>query len=78
MMMATAVFTVRRPTWILRRFIDGLPFFRRRTLPGDAVIVPYALGRIWDTAIGLTIGMAVNMLIFPYDNGRQIRETPSP
>jgi uncharacterized membrane protein YgaE (UPF0421/DUF939 family) len=37
--------------------------------------IPYALGRIWDTAIGLTIGIAVNMLIFPYDNGRQIRET---
>ena len=35
--------------------------------------VPYALGRIWDTAIGLSVGMAINTLIFPYDNSRQIR-----
>ena len=33
----------------------------------------YALGRIWDTAIGLGVGMAINTLIFPYDNSRQIR-----
>jgi len=35
----------------------------------------YALGRIWDTAIGLAVGMAINTLIFPYDNSRQIRDT---
>ena len=35
----------------------------------------YALGRIWDTAIGLIVGMAINTLIFPYDNSRQIRST---
>ncbi len=35
----------------------------------------YAVGRIWDTAIGLAIGMAINMLVFPYDNSRQIRST---
>lgn len=35
----------------------------------------YATGRIWDTAIGLIVGMAVNTLIFPYDNSRRIRET---
>lgn len=35
----------------------------------------YALGRIWDSAIGLSIGMLVNTLIFPYDNSRQIRQT---
>ena len=35
----------------------------------------YALGRIWDTAIGLGVGMAINMLVFPYDNSRQIRST---
>lgn len=34
----------------------------------------YSLGRIWDTAIGLAIGMAVNTLIFPYDNSRKIRQ----
>ena len=32
-----------------------------------------ALGRIWDTAIGLAVGMAINTLIFPYDNSNQIR-----
>ena len=32
----------------------------------------YALGRIWDTAIGLIVGMAINTLIFPYDNSNQI------
>ena len=35
----------------------------------------YSAGRIWDTAIGLAIGMAVNTLIFPYDNSRKIRRT---
>ena len=35
----------------------------------------YAFGRIWDTAIGLCIGMLINTLIFPYDNSRQIRLT---
>lgn len=33
----------------------------------------YAVGRIWDTAIGLGVGMAINTLVFPYDNSRQIR-----
>ncbi len=37
--------------------------------------VTYALGRSWDTAIGLIVGMAVNMLIFPYNNSRQIKDT---
>ena len=36
--------------------------------------VEYALGRIWDTAIGLGVGMAINTLVFPYDNSRQIRK----
>ena len=35
----------------------------------------YALGRIWDTAIGLFIGLLINSLVFPYDNSRQIRST---
>lgn len=34
---------------------------------------PYAVGRIWDTAIGLGVGMAINTLVFPYDNSRQIQ-----
>lgn len=37
--------------------------------------VAYALGRIWDTAIGLGVGILLNMLVFPYDNRRKIRET---
>ena len=39
----------------------------------DSHPIPDALGRIWDTAIGLGVGMAVNTLIFPYDNSNQIR-----
>ena len=35
----------------------------------------YAVERIWDTAIGLFIGMLINLFIFPYDNSKQIRNT---
>lgn len=35
----------------------------------------YAFSRIWDTAIGMGIGMLINTLIFPYDNSRRIRDT---
>ena len=35
----------------------------------------YASERIWETAIGLGIGMLINTLVFPYDNSRQIRGT---
>jgi len=41
----------------------------------DLAPVAYALGRIWDTAIGLGVGMLINMLVFPYDNRRKIQET---
>jgi uncharacterized membrane protein YgaE (UPF0421/DUF939 family) len=37
--------------------------------------ISYALGRIWDTAIGLAVGMLINTLVFPYDNSRRIKET---
>ena len=40
----------------------------------DAHPVYYALTRIWDTAIGLGVGLAINTLILPYDNSRQIRK----
>lgn len=33
----------------------------------------YALGRIWDSAIGLAVGMLINVLVFPYDNSKKIR-----
>lgn len=39
----------------------------------DVRPVDYALDRIWDTAIGLTVGMLINSLVFPYDNSRRIR-----
>jgi uncharacterized membrane protein YgaE (UPF0421/DUF939 family) len=44
------------------------------TIPNTPPIT-YALGRIWDTAIGLGVGILINMLIFPYDNRRQICNT---
>ena len=55
----------------------SLPCFILVMLCTDAEMAPigYALGRIWDTAIGLGVGMLINMLVFPYDNSRKIRET---
>lgn len=41
----------------------------------DIQPMAYAFGRLWDTAIGLGIGMVINTLVFPYDNRRQIRAT---
>ena len=35
----------------------------------------YALGRLWDTAIGLSVGMIINVLVLPYDNSLKIRQT---
>lgn len=35
--------------------------------------ISYATGRIWDTAIGLGIGMLINLLVFPYDNSQKIK-----
>ena len=41
----------------------------------DIQPMSYAFGRIWDTAIGLGVGMLINTLVFPYDNSRRIRST---
>ena len=41
----------------------------------DNTPLVYATERIWDTAIGLFIGMLINLFIFPYDNSKQIRNT---
>lgn len=41
----------------------------------DVKPIVYATGRIWDTAIGLAVGMCINMLVFPYDNSKIIRST---
>ena len=41
----------------------------------DILPIAYAFGRIWDSMIGLSVGMVINTLVFPYDNSRQIRAT---
>ncbi len=58
-------------------FSPGLPCLIVVTLCTSMEIraVDYAFGRIWDTLIGLGVGMAVNVLVFPYDNSRRIRST---
>ena len=68
-----AVITVYNALGI--RFSPSLPCMIVVTLCTTEVPSPveYALTRVWDTAIGLGVGMAVNTLIFPYDNSRQIR-----
>lgn len=55
----------------------SLPCFILVMTCTDAEMAPvaYALGRIWDTAIGLGVGMLINMLVFPYDNRQKIRMT---
>ena len=59
------------------RFSPSLPCLIVVTLcmGGETSPVAYAVGRIWDTAIGLGVGMLINTLIFHYDNSRQIRNT---
>ena len=61
------------------RFSPSLPCLIVLTLciTPDTQPLSYAAGRIWDTAIGLGVGLAINTLVFPYDNSRQIRETVS-
>lgn len=58
------------------RFSPGLACLIVVTLCYDTGAHPiiYAQGRIWDSAIGLSVGMAINTLICPYDNSRQIRK----
>ena len=59
------------------RFSPSLPCLIVLTLCITPDIQPmsYALGRIWDTAIGLAVGLTINTLVFPYDNSRQIRDS---
>lgn len=58
------------------QFSPGLPCLIVVTLCTSQDVQPmaYAIGRIWDTAIGLGVGMLINTLVFPYDNSRMIRE----
>lgn len=57
------------------RFSPSMPIFMVVLLctTPDIEAIPYAMGRIWDSAIGLGVGMLINTLISPYDNSRQIR-----
>lgn len=59
------------------RFSPSLPCFVVVMLCVTPDIQPmaYAVGRVWDTTIGIGVGMLINMLVFPYDNSRRIRET---
>lgn len=59
------------------RFSPTLPCLIVVTICNTPDIQPmlYAMGRIWDSAIGLGIGMLINTLVFPYDNSRMIRAT---
>ena len=41
----------------------------------DIMPFTYGLGRLWDTAIGLGIGMIINTLVFPYDTSRRLQTT---
>lgn len=56
------------------RYSPGLPCFIVVMLCTGEETQPmaYAFGRVWDTAIGLSVGMLINTLIFPYDNSRKI------
>ena len=59
------------------RFSPSLPCLIVAILCTTPNIQPltYAVGRFWDTAIGLGVGMFINTLVFPYDNSRKIRVT---
>lgn len=58
-------------------FSPSLPCLIVVTLCTTPDIQPlsYALGRFWDSAIGLSVGMLINTLIFPYDNTQKIKAT---
>lgn len=59
------------------RFSPSLPCILIVTICTTPDIQPftYAVGRLWDTAIGLGVGMLINVLILPYDNSLKIRQT---
>ena len=39
----------------------------------DVNHVAYAFGRLYDTCIGMAVGLVINTLVFPYDNSKQIQ-----
>ncbi len=59
------------------RFSANLPCMIVLTLCTSEGVTPfsYATERIWDTAIGLAVGLLINLLVCPYDNRRRIRKT---
>jgi uncharacterized membrane protein YgaE (UPF0421/DUF939 family) len=59
------------------RFSPVLPCLMIVTICTVPDIAPfsYALGRLWDTAIGLSVGMLINVLVLPYDNSLKIKST---
>lgn len=58
------------------RFSPTLPCLMIVTICTTADIQPftYAMGRLWDTFIGLAVGMIINVVVLPYDNSLKIRQ----
>ena len=58
-------------------FSPGLPCLIVLTVCTTSDLQPfaYAMERLWDTAIGLGVGMLINVLVLPYDNSIKIRNT---
>lgn len=57
-------------------FSPSLPCLMIVTICTTTDIQPftYAMGRLWDTFIGLAVGMIINVAILPYDNSLKIRQ----
>lgn len=58
-------------------FSPGLPCMIILTICTTSDLQPfaYAMERLWDTAIGLGVGMLINVLVLPYDNSIKIRNS---
>ena len=58
------------------RFSPTLPCLMIVTICTTADIQPftYAMGRLWDTFLGLAVGMIINVMVLPYDNSLKIRQ----
>ena len=57
-------------------YSPNLPFLVvvRSCMTAEVFPFDYALDRLWDTAIGLAVGMIINVLVLPYDNSLRIRQ----
>ena len=58
-------------------FSLGLPCLIVLTVCTTSDLAPfaYAIERLWDTAIGLGVGLLINVLVLPYDNSFKIRNS---